>query len=289
MQHSQKVGEHWLPKAIGFVLAGLLHVSPSILTAEEATAISASPLPASAVDTLPMAIDASTKQKLMASGSFSSFFQEQPKVDLCPNQAASADITRALNTLKPNIGIQLLVVAIMPAGLVARTDHDLRLYNLIQQFRTMEGIPYFSATRGKTRIFFTASHLVKGPSDRSILSDPHYASIEPAHDYYVEQNDTTFGKNLYVVTVKGLEGSATELTMSNVDQVKYGFIPVLGPSALKLTMVIQPSSDGKYLYFYGNVGLKATSVMGMEKTVRNSFYNRIVALYNWFAKQAASA
>jgi hypothetical protein len=68
--------------------------------------------------------------------------------------------------------------------------------------------------------------------------------------------------------------------------VKYGLLPVLGPGAMKLTLVIQPSADGKFLYFYGNVGLQATRLPGLEKTVRTSFQNRIIAYYNWFARQA---
>ena len=270
-------------------LVACLLVTPAILFADDASVIAASPLPVAVVDAIPVTLDAIAKQKLLATGSYSSFFQDQPKVDLCPNAGAAADITRALNASHPNIGVQTLVVAAMPVSLAARADRNLVLYNLIHQFHTMEGIQYFSATHGKVRTLFTTSHGVKGPGDRAMLSDPRYPTIEPVHDLFLEQDDTTFGKNLYAVTVKSLEGGATELTMSNVEQVWFGIVPVLKPGVLKLTMVIQASTDGKYLYFYGNVGITVTKVLGMEGKVRTSFYNRILALYNWYANQASRA
>jgi len=131
--------------------------------------------------------------------------------------------------------------------------------------------------------------VVKGPADRAMMADPHYTAIEPSHTFYLVQDDSTFGKNLYTATVKQLERGAVELTMSNVEKVWYGMVPVLGPGALRITLVVQPSADGKFLYFYGNVGLKALRLPGLETTVRNSFYNRTLAFYTWFAKQASQA
>jgi hypothetical protein len=274
---------------IRLVAVGLLLLPALSLVADDAPAIAAGALPAAVVEAIPVALNAIAKQKLLAAGSYSTFSRGQVKVDLCPNPAAAAAITRALQASPPSIGIQTLVAAAMPAGLLARPDRDLVFYNLIHQFRSMEGLQYFSSTRGKTRTLFTTSHLVKGPGNRLLLGDPHYPSIEASHDLFLEQDDSTFGKNLYAVSVKGFDGGAVGFTMSNVETVWYGFLPLLEPGALKLTLVIQASVDGKYLYFYGNVGISATKVLGMQEQVRTSFYNRIIALYNWFAKQAAQA
>jgi hypothetical protein len=276
------------PSVIRHALVLLLTLPASALYAQETPGLIAQPLPPAVVDAIPALLDTPAKQKLIASGSCSSFSEGQPKVDLCPDRAAGAEIIRNLNASHPSIGVQSLVVVPMPAGLLARTDRNLRLYNLLHQFRTMEGIPYYSSTHHQVRTLFTTSHLVKAPGDRSSLGDPRYAVIEAAHDLYLEQDDTTFGKNLYRVAVRSHEGGSIQLTMSNVERVWWGLVPVLGPNALNLTMVIQASADGKYLYFYGNVGISATKVFGMEEQVRTSFYNRVIALSNWFAKQAAS-
>jgi hypothetical protein len=269
--------------------AGLLLIPPGALHAEEAASLPAHPLPAAVVDSLPMALDPDARQQLLTLGSCSSFFQEQPRADLCPSPDAAGDILRTLDAAHPNIGIQTLVAEPMPARLGARTDRGLRLYNLLHQFRTMEGIQYFSAGHGRMRVFCTASHVVKGPDDRAMLQDPQYRAIEAAHDLFVEQDDSTFGRTLYAVNVKGLKGDAIELTMSNVEQVRYGILPVLKPGALKLTLVVQPSADGRSLFFYGNVGVRAVRLFGMENRVRTSFCNRLIALYNWVAQQAALA
>lgn len=276
-------------KPLHFLLTLVFLLAGSALVAQDAPGIVASPLPAAVVDALPLALDAPARQSLLASGSFSAFTKGQAKVDLCPDLSARADITRALEAAHPSIGIQTLVVAAMPAGLAARSDRTLVLYNLLHQFRTMEGIPYYSSTHQKIRTLFTTSRVVKAPGDRTALGDPHYSAVEATHTLYLEQDDTTFGKNLYLVTMKGHDGGAIQLTMSNVDRVWWGIMPVLGTDALKLTMVIKASADGKYLYFYGNVGISASKVLGMEEQVRTSFYNRVIALYNWFSKQAANA
>jgi hypothetical protein len=238
------------------------------------------------VDAIPAVLDAAARQNLMVTGSASSFFQDQPKVELCPSPLAALDITRTLGASHTNVGVETLVAAPMPARLAAKTGRDLELYNLIHQFHTMEGIHYYSASHGQMRVFFTASYLVRGPGDRTMVADPHYASIEPSHDFYLVQNDSTFGKNLYTASVKQLEAGAVELTMNNVEKVWFGVVPVLGPGALRITLVVQPSADGRFLYFYGNVGIKAIRLPGLETTVRNSFYNRTIAFYNWFASQA---
>ncbi len=267
----------------------LLLLPVSALSAQEVPGIAARPLSPAVVDAIPAHLDAAARQKLVASGSYSSFSAGQFSVDLCPDRAAGADITRTLSAAHPSIGIQTLVVAPMPAGLISRADRNLVLYNLLHQFRTMEGIQYYSSTHGKVRTLFTTSHVVNAPNARNILSDPRFSAIESTHDLALEQDDTTFGKNLYTVTVKGHAGGSIELTMSNVERVWWGMVPVLGADSLKLTMVIQASADGKFLYFYGNVGIRTTKVFGMEEQVRTSFYNRVIALYNWFSRQAANA
>lgn len=278
-----------LPWNHRLVLAFLLFVSASTRLAGEGPGLTARPLPAAAVDAIPALLDATAKQKLMTTGSYSSFSEGQPKVDLCPDKVAGANIVRTLTASHPTIGVQSLVVAAMPAGLMSRPDRNLVLYNLMHQFRTMEGLQYFSSTHHEVRTLFTTSRVVRATGDRSDLADPRYFSIEPSHDLYLVQDDTTFGKNLYLVTVKGNESGSVELTMSNVERVWWGLVPVLGPDALKLTMVIQTSADGKFLYFYGNVGIRATKIFGMEEQVRTSFYHRVIALYSWFARQASDS
>ncbi|MDR3670129.1 MAG: hypothetical protein P4L36_04755 [Holophaga sp.] len=277
-----------LPWATGLALACLLQGHAGRLQAQDPAGVAANVLPASVVAAMPVTLGAEARQKLMAMGNCSSYFQAQPGVDLCPNPVAAADIRRTLAATQPNIGIQTLAAEAMPPRLASRPDRTLLLYNALHQFRSMEGIHYYSASQGRMRAFCTTSHVVRGPGDRTALEDPHYPVIE-AHDLYVEQDDSTFGRTLYSVTVKGLPGGAVELTMTNVEQVRYGFLPVLGPGALKLTLVVQPSADGGWLYFYGNAGVRAIRLPGMESRVRTSFSNRIMALYLWFANQAARA
>jgi len=270
------------------MVACLVLLSAGALLAEAGSGITARPLSIATVNSLPMPLDAAAKQGLLANGSYSAFSKGQPKVDLCPDVASRTDIASILGASPSNIGIQTLVVAAMPAGLRARPDRTLQFYNLLHRFRTMEGIPYFSSTHHQLRILFTASHVVKSLENLTPLDDPRYAATKPAHELLLEQDDTTFGKNLYAVTVKGHRSGAVELSMINVERVWFGLVPVMKPRALRLTMVVKASADGEYLYFYGNVGINATKLFGMEEQVRISFYNRMIALYHWYALGAAS-
>jgi hypothetical protein len=258
-----------------------------VCPAQDSHGFGTGPVAAAVLAALPLNLDPATRAQLAASGSTSTFSKGQSRVDLCPDPDLRADLARSLASGHPDIGIQTLVLAAMPPGLLSRSDRDLVLYNRIHRFRSMAGILYYSSTRGKFRTLFTTSHLVRAAGDRAALADPEYTAVEPSHPFLLEQDDTTFGRNLYAVTVSSRPGGAVALTMSNLERVTWGFIPVLAPGAIRLTLVIKPAADGRALYFYGNV--RISSAMVMEEQVRISFYNRIMALSAWYGAQVAGA
>jgi hypothetical protein len=63
-----------------------------------------------------------------------------------------------------------------------------------------------------------------------------------------------------------------------------GFIPAVGPGELSFSLVVLPYDD--YLLFYGVGAARPASTAGMEGRIRESFANRIHALYAWFQRRA---
>jgi len=256
-----------------------------IFAADEDSKANTKPLTAEAIAPIADKLNDSQKQSLLSQGLLTVYYSGGAQTSLCPNAAAATEMTGPLAAVKPSIGIETLVVYPLPANLAARPDRDLVLYNIMHRFRSMEGIQYWSASRKAMRIFFTSSKLVKAPGDRSPQPDPVYAASETRHALFLEQEDSSFGKNLYDLDVQSLGKGSVLLNMSNRDQFWYGIVPVLAPRALSMYLFAQPSADGKYLYFYGNAGINAAKAFGVEEKAKTSFANRIVALFNWYAQE----
>lgn len=228
------------------------------------------------------------RQELAAKAQVTRYYGAQAQTALCPDAALAARIAGPQQALKPSLGIETLIVYPLPAAVAKRADRDLALYNLMHRFHRMEGIEYWSASRKTMRVFFLSSNLVKSPTDRAKLPDPAYAAPEASHSLFLEQEDSSFGKNLYDLEVDSL-GPTVLLHMVNREQIWYGIAPVLAPRALSLYLSVQASPDGKYLYFYGNASINAAKAFGLEEKAKISYTNRIVALFSWYARELEAA
>ena len=71
--------------------------------------------------------------------------------------------------------------------------------------------------------------------------------------------------------------------MINKTKMKYKFIPMVKPEKMSINLFILPMEDG--LLFYGVSAAETTSFLGLERSNKESFYNRIKAMYNWFSDQ----
>jgi hypothetical protein len=241
------------------------------------------PLPAEAVAAIPLSLDPAAAESLAKTGEASLEYGAAVQTRLCPVAEERAGLEAALAGVKPTIGVESLAVVSLPDAFTARPARELAVYNILHSFGSMVGIQYYSQSRGAMHVFFTRSELVKGPSDRSPLPDPSFTAIEPLHRYFLVQEDASFGKNLYAIAIRALPGGGVALDMQNLEQAWYGIVPVLGPRALDMHVLVQPSADGKRLYFYGNCAMATGNTLGLADKVRASYRNRLTALCNWFA------
>lgn len=191
--------------------------------------------------------------------------------------AFSTAIRDDLLSLEPKIGVEVVFLVEAP---VAIQRVDAGLLTTLREFSTMEGIEYYSASRDRMRTLFYDSYVVVGPDDPGRIPDPIVREVTGREVLHVFQRDSSFGRNVYEITYV-TNGDAVRLRMQNLTRMYYqGIIPAVGPDQLGLNLVIYPL--GNHLLFYGNSAARPATLLGMEERVQRSFYNRLVALYQWF-------
>jgi hypothetical protein len=244
-------------------------------------------LPGEALSGLGLALSADQRADLLADGELAQSYSGAARTELCPVPSLAPSIGASLKAVNPTIGIECLAVVPLPAPLSARVDRDLALFNLLVAFSRLKGIEYWSESRQAMRVFFLSSQVVKSPTDRQPVPDPRFTTLPAEGRVYLEQEDSSFGTNLYEVSSASRVG-VSHVAMVNLNQVWYGIVPVLAPRALAMHLVLQPSPDGAYLYLYGGVAINASKAFGIEEKATTSYLNRVRAMFAWYLRSMAA-
>lgn len=201
-----------------------------------------------------------------------------PTVRFAP--AFGPQIMQDILAIDPRIGVEVLFLVDAPAAV---TGIDVELLAAMQAITTMEGIEYYSASRDRMRTLFYESYVVADPDGNERLPDPQPNELSETDQIYIYQHDSSFGRNVLELTYT-VSRDAIRLRMRNLTRMLYrGIIPAVGPEELGLNLVVYPLGDK--VLFYGNSAARPVSLLGMEARVQRSFYNRLVALYQWFLSQ----
>jgi hypothetical protein len=199
-----------------------------------------------------------------------------PAVD--SREGILADVRR----LDPTIMVELLRwYPDLPAR-YDTSDGRLRLFNTVRAVSTMQGLTYWSASRGKERVLFTLSHAVAEPSDPSPRPDPVALKLPATDRLYSLQVDQTFGRHFYLSTYDNRTDHLIVRT-ENTDVISYLLLPVMKPGGMVTVCVLVPFPDGVLLagLLYSKIGMPVVDRMGREA----SLLNRLVALSNWVASR----
>jgi hypothetical protein len=189
-----------------------------------------------------------------------------------------ADVRR----LDPTITVELLR---WYPDLPARFDTEagrLALHNALHAIGTLQGLVYWSASRGRERVLFTRSHAIAGPSDLSPRPDPVAGSLPATDEMYSQQDDQTFGRHVYRSAYTNRPDHLV-VRMENVDVISYLLVPVMKPGGLITVCVLVPFPDGVLL-----AGLLSSRIVVpvVDRSGREaSLLNRLVALSNWIASR----
>ncbi len=218
-------------------------------------------------------------RELMEEGSLKHFFTDGVDLELGPQIPGLENTRSALEDMQPKIGVEALFLLRDRLAGDDEEERDRALYNIFRSVSTMEGIEYYSATRERMRIFYKESYAVEGPDSREPLPDPTVSEVPRRDRVHVYQRDSSFGRNVYEVEYVRRE-DAYLMSMTNLTRMYYGILPVVARENLETHLTVVETEEG-YL-FYGASGVSVISLFGLEDRAKDSFYNRIEALYRWF-------
>ena len=159
------------------------------------------------------------------------------------------------------------------------------LYNQLLAISTLEGIQYYSASRGTMRTFFEYSRVIDQPNARNPapLSDPVFNTPPQSFSLYARQKDLTFGDNIYQYSFRTVRDGIFFI-QENITSLTYGVIPAVGKGNLRSVFAVFDCGDT--LLIYSASFVKSLSVSSLNERISVSFSNRAEAVIKWFADRA---
>ncbi|MDA3949720.1 MAG: hypothetical protein PF508_10905 [Spirochaeta sp.] len=215
------------------------------------------------------------------------FYTDTVETSLAEPGPVTEFIRTELRELDPKVGIEISI-PIAVTDEVFTESGMLQLYNILRRVSTMEGLEYYSASRDEMRTFYHESYAIDDPDSQRRIPDPTVSSIPSRDTIHVFQQDGSFGKNVQRIEYRA-DGPEILLSMVNTTTMVYKIVPLVTPGNLRTFLVVRPVPEDGVVTFYGNLGVRVPGLFGMKDRARDSFYNRIVALHDWFAAEQASA
>lgn len=217
----------------------------------------------------------------------SNFYEETVETALAPATPARGTIEETLQQLDPRVGIEIYVeIPVHPEAFTA--DGTRRIYNILRSPGTMAGIEYYSASRGEMRTFYEESYAIASPDETDPIPDPLVQEIPDTDTIYAYQRDLSFGRNVQRLEYTRLDDGILML-MENETTMVYKVVPLVRPGNLRTLLLVRPAPERGVLEFYGNLAVRVPGMFGLQERARNSFYNRIVALHDWFVGELVAA
>jgi hypothetical protein len=209
---------------------------------------------------------------------------------LIPNHAELRNMIEAAKRgLNPNVMVETLFLFQKPvqADRNGWTQAELTaLYNEVIAISTLQGIQYYSASRGAMRIFYETSSVIDGPSTKRPLPDPSYLMPSAEMSLYARQKDLTFGDNVYQYTFRIVPG-AMIIIQENITALTYGIITAVGRNNLNAMVALVDAGDSIVIYAVSMA--RTASFPGIRDRMGDSFSNRAEAILQWINSGAERA
>jgi uncharacterized protein DUF6675 len=224
----------------------------------------------------------SEKEQLYSEGEISRYFFDEELPSYLFPTGFKNDLLENISKLDVTIGVESLYLLNYSDLITTENTSMLSVYNTLLSVKTMKGIEYYSKSRKKMRTLYTESYAVKDKDNPEPIDDPVFKSIPEFLTRYMLQTDKTFGKNLYKAVYK-FDGETIWINIINETKMKYLFIPMVDKEKMSVSLFIRAVDEG--LLFYGVSTAETSSFLGLAKSKKESFYNRIKAMFNWFSDQ----
>jgi hypothetical protein len=204
---------------------------------------------------------------------------------LAPTHQAVADVRRLIAAESPDIIVEALFLWKKPHA-IADASQILTVYNTLRAIGSLQGIEYFSASRGQMRLFYEYSSLIKAPDEAAPLPDTPLSAVPAMPEtLFARQKDLSFGDNRYRITMSSGRDFVWQSSVNLTPMYYKTVVPVAGAEALNVRVLVIAADDS--MIFYAVSSAKATVIPGVRSKLEASFGNRAAAVYTWFAKRLA--
>ncbi len=220
-------------------------------------------------------------------GGSNNFYEDEVETTLAPSEEAERLIGEALREIEPRVGIEIYVEIPVDRQLFS-TEGRLALYNILRSPGTMEGIEYYSASRGRMRTFYEESYAIASPDQEIRIPDPVVEEIPETDTIWAFQRDLSFGRNVQRLEYTTLDDGFLVM-IENETTMVYRVVPLVFPGNLRTFLYVQLQPNRGTVEFYGNLAVRVPAMFGLQDRARDSFYNRVVALHGWFATELERA
>ena len=245
-------------------------VLPAMLLATLTGALAIAECPSHLARVVP---DHDTRARLLADGLQEPLTTAGPS--LAPELVDRSLIVEWMDAIAVTYGAEVLRLIRVSGGTDCRwTD----LYNHLRAVSTLEGIEYYSASRGYHRTLYHQSYAIAGAEDRTRLPDPVAGSVPERSTLYLLQEDSTFGSNVYRTDFR-FDGTAITMRVRNLTTMWWSILPLVDPGNFRSVVSVTPTDQG--LLFYAAAGIHTISIGGVRERSESSLRNRLDALERW--------
>lgn len=202
---------------------------------------------------------------------------------LAPDHPSVAAIRTALAAADPDVVVEALFLWKKPR----RSDPAaelLAVYNILRAVGSLQGIEYFSASRGRRAVLFEESWLTPSMDDRTALADTSVSTLPARESLSAWQRDASLGGAMYRYDLAS-GPDWVSAAFVNATPITYGFLNLAAPGTLHVRAVAVMVDEGVLLYLC--VSVKPGVLPGLAGKFESSFGNRVDALYAWFTSRAA--
>ena len=245
-------------------------VLPGMLLATLTSALAIAECPSELARVVP---DADTRTQLLAEGLQVPLTSAGPT--LAPDLASRALLVEWLDAIPVTYGAEVLRLIPGSGGASCRwTD----LYNHLRAVSTLQGIEYYSGSRGYHRTLYKQSYAIAGPDDRTPLPDPVVSGVPELATLYLVQEDSTFGSNVYQSDYR-FDGTTITMQVRNLTTMWWSILPLVNPGDFRSVVSVTPTDQG--LLFYAAAGIYTIDIGGVRERSQSSLRNRLDALERW--------
>ncbi len=222
--------------------------------------------------------------KLLSAGEVEHSFTQKTELYLLPNIPSRKNMIEEYLSVLPDMGVEILKLYRVKKRInFSSKKSKLLIYNIVHSISTLKGVKYYSHTHKKIRTLFYDSYVIASPDNPTKIDDPISQKLKNYDKIYIFQDDSTFGKNIFSVEYTLNSSYSIIIKIENITTMKYLFIPLIPPHKMVTYMIVIPGSNSILFYGLSFSNFKNFLPVGKENVV--SFYNRLIAMYNWFIAQ----